>query len=1379
MKKHILFVAGFLLLSSIAIGQTGHIEDFEDGDLTGWGGQADYELTNSSGELQIITHKTSTWNSFEYSFSAIDISSNPYVSMKVKTDIDFNLSFSVWDNLGANYAYPLGEAYQTIVHSDGYATYTFDFSSITGVDLTVIHKLNFVFNPNGTSGCNSTVYFDDIQIGDQALHMPAISKVEDQYHRINSPEVSVQFWGVKDRASGGASLAMTATSSNTGLIPDPVVTYIAGETEGTLVYTPVADQTGSATITIIVSGNAADDNVSTFNVTIEGNQAPKIAQMADINVQNVSPTTISLTGFDDGDAHSNQTLTFSAISSNTDILPNPVIEYTEGDFTANMILSPIAEQTGAVVVTVTLQDDGETIAGGADTETMAFTINVFDGINNPPVMNELIDISILQDDPEQTIPLRGISSGDEGSSQNLTITAISSNTGLITDPLITYTQGSKNGNLSFTPETGQTGTSIISVTVADDGGTVDNNGNEETVYTFEVEVRVRPILGWEDEFNDGILGTQWPAVWGDPGEDTHLCTEQDGAMKIQVDKTRTNNKWAGLWFQIPNELDMSDNAYISITMKTDEAPKDMHIFLWDAYDHYNTSKTVKYTVTGDFIEYFFDYSDPSYQLQGDGTVVDISRIKALLINFDPGGASPLYQGSFYFDDFRVGDKAHRAVIAPTVTFDEVPDFSIVKDASEQSITLVNISDGGDGSNDVSITASSDNTSLIPDPLVESVSGNQAELKYTPVAGQTGSATITLNAAAAGSTALNRTFQITVSALDAASATDITIDLATTFQEIDGFGAFMGSGGTAPDTIITLAEDIGMSMARFGLIGGGFEEVNDNSDPYILNLDGFNPDALSISNMKRIAPFVDKFILTVWSPAGWMKYNKWEGGVENYASDNKLDPRYYEEYAEEIIAVLKIVKRETGKDIYGLGLQNEPQFNEPYPSCQVNPEEYRDIIKVVGPRLEAEGYGDVKLFWAEALPAQNSIDDYIDAVKDDPLAETYADIVAIHNYDADGASVGGAGCGTWGNIYDWAQAGNYQYKTWMTETSGHADDWDGAMTLAGNIFNALECGNSSAWVFWSFSVSEGSSEFGLVVSNRPSSRYYISKQYYKFIRPGAVRVDVSTESIPAIAFKNDVEKTISVVLFNNTDQTQTIEIKGAGLPSQWEVHTTSNHRNCEQQSDLGPEGLIILPPSSLTTLVGDNLNPSPAIDDIADQYIKENAGSQDISLSGVSDGESLTQQLTFVATSDNTALIADPVVTYNQGESTATLSYTPETDQFGEAEITLTIKDDGEPIGTAIKKFIIYVEEESATNEIDMGHLNIYPNPAREMLYITFEPGAFNLLFINDISGRMTQMISLQSGEDRIELDVSAYESGIYFITCANDASSERAKFIVE
>ncbi len=1310
-----IFTLGLLsFLMYFGLSAQGVTENFDDGDLSGWGGSADYSMTNTGTELRIATNKTSTWNSFTFSFPATDISANPYVSLKVKTNIDFNLNFFI--NSDQSYGNGSALSYQEIIHSDGYNEYIFDFSGAAAADLQGASLLNFVFNPAGAQGCTSTVYFDDLRIGGDAMIMPKISGIQDQHHPINSGMITVPFYGAKDIMTGGATLAVTASSSDPGLIPDPSVDFDPVSGSGTVSYTPVTDMTGTAMITLTVSGNAPTDNMLTFNVTVEANMAPIIDQADDQNVKAGEQTMISLSGLGDGDPNADQSLMISATSSNTSLLPDPTVVIGGDGFAAVLTCEPPLGQTGTATVTVTVQDDGGTVAGGVDTKTMNFDVSIFEDVNKPPAMNKLLDLSILQDDGEQVVDLNNITDGDDDKDQTVTITAVSSNPALIPDPTIDYTSGS-SGKLMFTTVDGQIGTGMITVTLSDDGGAANNNGNESSVYTFNVEVRVKPITGWEDDFEDGILGPQWPADWGDPGEDTHKCTEMDGAMQIEIDKTRTNNKWAGLWFNIPTELDLSHDPYISITMKTDHPGKDMLIFLWDANDHYNTAKTVRHTVTGEYVEYYFDYSDPSFQLQSDGTPLDMSRIKALLINFDPGGASPLFQGSFFFEDFRVGDKAHRLASTPNVTMNSIPDFAIPTGSGQQDVTLSGLSDGGDGTNTVTLTATSNNTDLIPAPSVGAVSGDKATLSYTPAAGKTGSATIKVTASAEGSNSVEKSFTISVVTLNGVTASEVTINLANEHQTIDGFGAFMGSGDNSPDNIIDLARDMGMSMARFGVIGGGFEKINDNSDPYITDLDAYNANALSLENMRRLAPFVDKFIVTFWSPAGWMKKNKWENGVESYSTDNKLDPRYYQEYAEEVVAMCRIIKRETGKDVYAVGLQNEPQFNEPYPSCQVDWNEYRDIINVVGPRLEAEGL-DVKLFWAEALPAQGRINDYINAVKNDPTAYQYADIVAIHNYDADGASVGGAGCSEWQSIYNRAQTAPGVYKTWMTETSGHPDSWSGAMTLAGNIFNALNCGSASGWVFWSFSVPEGASEFGLVVSNRPSSRYFISKQYYKFIRPGAIRVDATSDGIPVMAFKHNDTDSIAVVLFNNTNEVQTIEIKGKGLPSTWDSYTTSNSRNCEKGEGVGPDGLIVLPPSSLTTLVGSISNPAPNIDPLENLTIDQAAGEQNITLTGINDGAGFDQAITITASSDNSDLISDPVVTYTQGESTATLTFTPSTDMTGSAIVTVSLMDDGDPTGEHSEQFMVTVTSNPAPNIDAVDNQSVDKNSGLQTVNLT-------------------------------------------------------------
>ena len=51
---------------------------------------------------------------------------------------------------------------------------------------------------------------------------------------------------------------MTATSSNTALIPNPTVTYTSPDATGSLSYQPVANQSGTAVITVTVRDAGLD-----------------------------------------------------------------------------------------------------------------------------------------------------------------------------------------------------------------------------------------------------------------------------------------------------------------------------------------------------------------------------------------------------------------------------------------------------------------------------------------------------------------------------------------------------------------------------------------------------------------------------------------------------------------------------------------------------------------------------------------------------------------------------------------------------------------------------------------------------------------------------------------------------------------------------------------------------------------------------------------------------------------------------------------------------------------------------------------------------------------------------------------------------------------
>src|SRR5439155_14142891 len=92
---------------------------------------------------------------------------------------------------------------------------------------------------------------------------------------------------------------------------------------------------------------------------------------------------------------------------------------------------------------------------------------------DPPTLNLISDVITNEDAGLQTVALSGITSGATNESQALTVTAISSNPGLIPNPAITYTSPNATGSLSFTPVTNANGTATITVTVND--GSASNN----------------------------------------------------------------------------------------------------------------------------------------------------------------------------------------------------------------------------------------------------------------------------------------------------------------------------------------------------------------------------------------------------------------------------------------------------------------------------------------------------------------------------------------------------------------------------------------------------------------------------------------------------------------------------------------------------------------------------------------------------------------------------------------------------------------------------------------------------------------------------------------------------------------------------------------
>ena len=102
---------------------------------------------------------------------------------------------------------------------------------------------------------------------------------------------------------------------------------------------------------------------------------------------------------------------------------------------------------------------------------------LYNYVNDAPTINTPSNVTINENAGQQTVNLTGITAGG-GETQTLTVTASSNNTALI-NPSVTYTSPNSTGTLDLHSRGEHFGTATITVTVMDNGGTL-NGGVDKT-----------------------------------------------------------------------------------------------------------------------------------------------------------------------------------------------------------------------------------------------------------------------------------------------------------------------------------------------------------------------------------------------------------------------------------------------------------------------------------------------------------------------------------------------------------------------------------------------------------------------------------------------------------------------------------------------------------------------------------------------------------------------------------------------------------------------------------------------------------------------------------------------------------------------------------
>ncbi|MDE0864064.1 MAG: Ig-like domain-containing protein, partial [Rubripirellula sp.] len=121
-----------------------------------------------------------------------------------------------------------------------------------------------------TPGDNGTINRTVVIVVNPVNDVPTLDALDDLEIDEDAPLQTIQLAGIHAGPLETQTLRVTATSDNTNLIPDPTVTYTSANPTGSLSFTPVADQSGTATITVTVEDAGLDNDLATAddNATI-------------------------------------------------------------------------------------------------------------------------------------------------------------------------------------------------------------------------------------------------------------------------------------------------------------------------------------------------------------------------------------------------------------------------------------------------------------------------------------------------------------------------------------------------------------------------------------------------------------------------------------------------------------------------------------------------------------------------------------------------------------------------------------------------------------------------------------------------------------------------------------------------------------------------------------------------------------------------------------------------------------------------------------------------------------------------------------------------------------------------------------------------------
>ena len=317
-------------------------------------------------------------------------------------------------------------------------------------------------------------------------------------------------------------------------------------------------------------------------------------------------------------------------------------------------------------------------------------------------------------------------------------------------------------------------------------------------------------------------------------------------------------------------------------------------------------------------------------------------------------------------------------------------------------------------------------------------------------------------------------------------------------------------------------ELGLTRIRYGPQNGSrhgqrmWEPENDDGDPDHINWAAFGTEEVDRYVERWIKPFKERVEANGEKFELWISPSFFNGGSTGRVPEWFL--RSPGEYAEYATAFLLHLKNRHGVEADHYVICNEPSNNNLF-----QPRVVGRMIRTLGPRLKALGL-KTRIQFPDGVSAMASWR-FIQSLKDDKEVWPHVTMLSYHLYGRNDERT---------KIRDFAQArgiptGQTEYMNKNTQI----------------LYDDLALGGASYWSIYGWgkvlNVEHDGSTF------RREGQYWNLRQVMDYVRPGAVRIEATSDepTLRSLAFAHKGKTT--VVLFNNLKGSADQDVTIVGLP----------------------------------------------------------------------------------------------------------------------------------------------------------------------------------------------------------------------------------------